>query len=81
MYSDYHRCELTIVCDLDEARAQELGERYDCDWTASVEDLASSNVEAVSIATPDFAHFGPAGALLGEQKHVIVEKPEENAPA
>ena len=46
-----------------------------------MEDLASSNVEAVSIATPDFAHFGPAGALLGEQKHVIVEKPEENAPA
>jgi predicted dehydrogenase len=54
------------VCDLDEARAQELGERYDCDWTASVENLASSNVEAVSIATPDFAHFGPAGALPGE---------------
>jgi hypothetical protein len=26
-YSDYHRCELAVVCDLDEDRAREVGER------------------------------------------------------
>jgi predicted dehydrogenase len=74
-YSDYHRCELSVVCDLDKDRAQELGGRYNCDWTTSVEELASSDVEAFSIATPDFAHFEPATALLEAGKHVIVEKP------
>jgi len=74
-YSDYHRCELSVVCDLDKDRAQELGGRYNCDWTTSVEELASSDVEAFSIVTPDFAHFEPANALLEAGKHVIVEKP------
>jgi predicted dehydrogenase len=63
------------VCDLDEERARELAERYVCDWTTRVEELASSDVEAFSIATPDFAHFEPADALLRAGKHVIVEKP------
>jgi predicted dehydrogenase len=74
-YSDYHRCELSVVCDLDKDRARELGGRYNCDWTTSVEELASSDVEAFSIVTPDFAHFEPANALLEAGKHVIVEKP------
>jgi predicted dehydrogenase len=74
-YSDYHRCELSVVCDLDKDRARELGRRYNCDWTTSVEELASSDVEAFSIVTPDFAHFEPATALLEAGKHVIVEKP------
>jgi hypothetical protein len=26
-YSDYHRCELAVVCDLDEDRAREVGGR------------------------------------------------------
>jgi predicted dehydrogenase len=74
-YSDYHRCKLSVVCDLDKDRARELGRRYNCDWTTSVEELASSDVEAFSIVTPDFAHFEPANALLEAGKHVIVEKP------
>jgi predicted dehydrogenase len=74
-YSDYDRCELAVVCDLDQTRARELGERYDCDWTTSVEELASSGVEVFSVATPDFAHVEPVDTLLRAGKHVIVEKP------
>lgn len=74
-YSDYYRCDLAVVCDLDEDRARVLGERHDCEWTTSVEELASSDVEAVSIATPDFAHFKPVDTLLRGGKHVLVEKP------
>lgn len=74
-YSDYHRCDLAVVCDLDEDRARKLGTRYGCDWTTSVEELAASDVAAVSVATPDFAHAEPVIALLGAGKHVLVEKP------
>jgi predicted dehydrogenase len=74
-YADYHRSELAVVCDLDEKRARELAEHYDCDWTTSVEELVSSDVEVFSIVTPDFAHSEPAVALLRAGKHVLVEKP------
>src|SRR5215212_10745848 len=74
-YSDYDRCELAVVCDLDQTRAREIGERYDCDLTTSVEELASSGVEVFSVATPDFAHVEPVDTLLETGKHVIVEKP------
>lgn len=75
VYSDYPRSELAVVCDLDEDRAREFGERYKCDWTTSVAELASSDVEAFSVATPDFAHFEPANTLIQAGKHVLVEKP------
>lgn len=74
-YSDYHRCDLAVVCDLDEDRARKLGERYGCDWTTNVKELASADVDAVSVATPDFAHAEPVVALLEAGKHVLVEKP------
>lgn len=75
VYSDYHRCELVVVCDLDEDRARKVAERYGCEWTTSVAELASSDVEAFSVATPDFAHFEPMNTLIQGGKHVLVEKP------
>jgi predicted dehydrogenase len=40
-----------------------------------VADVARSDVAAVSVATPDFAHFAPVTAMLEAGKHVLVEKP------
>ena len=74
-YSDYHRCQLEIVCDLDAGRARKIGQRYGCDWTTDLEELASSDVEVFSVATPDFAHAEPVISLLEAGKHVLVEKP------
>jgi predicted dehydrogenase len=64
-----------MVCDLDEERARSYGERYGCAWTTDVEELAASDVEAVSVATPDHTHFAPVSRLLEAGKHVLVEKP------
>ncbi len=75
-YADYHRSHLALVCDLDEARARETAEKFGCEYTASVESVASSpDIDAVAVATPDFAHLEPALAVLRGGKHIIVEKP------
>jgi predicted dehydrogenase len=75
VYDDYERCELRVVCDLDEGRAKEYGDRYHCDWTTRVSELATGDVEAVSVATPDHTHFEPVRQLLSAGKAVMVEKP------
>lgn len=75
VYSDYHRCDLEIVCDLNAELAREFGERYNCEWTTDINDVVNSNVDAVSVATPDFAHFDPAMTLIKAGKHILIEKP------
>jgi predicted dehydrogenase len=74
----YHydeRADLRLVCDAREERARAMGAKYGCAWTTDIADVARSNVEAVSVATPDFAHFAPVYAMLEANKHVLVEKP------
>lgn len=75
VFDDYHRAELAVVCDVDEAKAKAAAERFGCDWTTDVAELASSDVEAFGIATPDPFHFAPTKALLEAGKHVLLEKP------
>jgi predicted dehydrogenase len=65
------------TCDQDEGRAvrfaQQYGaERYFADWHDL---LASPDIQAVSIATPDFAHGEIVLAAIEAGKHVLVEKP------
>lgn len=75
-YSDYHRSQLVCVCDLNEARAKETAERYRCDYTTDVAQLvARDDIDAVAVATPDFAHLEPCLAVLEAGKHLMVEKP------
>ena len=69
------RAAVRIVCDRDEGRARTLGERFGCDWTTSLDDVAKSDVEAVTIATPDHLHREPTVRMLEAGKHVLVEKP------
>ena len=75
-YSDYHRSRLVCVCDLDEAKAKDTAERYACDYTTDAAQLVGrDDVDAVAVATPDFAHLEPCLAVLDAGKHLIVEKP------
>ncbi len=69
------RAAVALVCDRDEARARQAGETFGCAWTTSLEEVAASPVEAVTIATPDHLHRDPAIAMLEAGKHVLVEKP------
>ena len=69
------RSHVVIICDRDEARARMMAEQYGCAWTTSLDAVAASDVEAVTIATPDHLHMEPTLVMLRAGKHVLVEKP------
>ena len=76
-YSTYHRASLTAVCDLDEARARHAADQWGARrvYTDYREMLRDPEVDAVAVATPDFAHREPIVAAARAGKHIIVEKP------
>jgi predicted dehydrogenase len=75
VYHHDERTTLRLVCDLHEERARAIAAKYGCAWTTDVGDVARDDVAAVSVATPDFAHFAPVAALIEAGKRVLVEKP------
>lgn len=75
-YAHFDESELVLVCDLDEKRAKAAAEKYGCDYTTRVDDVASDKrVKAASIVTPEFAHRDPCVTLAKAGKHVFIEKP------
>ncbi|MGD8238741.1 MAG: Gfo/Idh/MocA family oxidoreductase [Armatimonadota bacterium] len=75
--ADCESAELRAVCDLDEGKAARVAAEHgapatyaDCDTM-----LASEELDAVVVATPDFAHRAPAEACLAAGTHVLCEKP------
>ncbi|MFN8489048.1 MAG: Gfo/Idh/MocA family oxidoreductase [Caldilineaceae bacterium] len=74
-YRDYPRSELAYVMDLNPDRAKAVGERLGCRYTTSYAELAESDVEVVSVATPDHLHCEPVLRMIEAGKHVVVEKP------
>ena len=77
VYSRLPGVELVAVCDQNEARAREVAERYGArtHYTDYAQLLAEPDIEAVSIATPDFAHAEIALAAAQAGKHILCEKP------
>jgi predicted dehydrogenase len=77
VYSRLPGVELVAVCDQNEARAREVAERYGARayFTDYAQLLANPDIQAVSIATPDFAHAEIALAAVGAGKHILCEKP------
>lgn len=71
------RFELAAVCSRTMERAREFAARYGdvaacADYGALLRD---SSIDAVYIATPNYAHAGQAVEALRHGKHVLVEKP------
>ncbi|HEX4768333.1 MAG TPA: Gfo/Idh/MocA family oxidoreductase [Lichenihabitans sp.] len=69
--------ELVAVCDLDPARAAQMQQQFGprkvhTDYRALVED---PDIDAVTVATPDFAHADIVLAAIAAGKHVMSEKP------
>ncbi|MCY3717417.1 MAG: Gfo/Idh/MocA family oxidoreductase [Chloroflexi bacterium] len=77
VYHHMPRAELVAICDLNEARAREVADRYGVAhvYTDYRDLLARDDIAAVSIATPDFAHREIAIAAAQAGKHILVEKP------
>jgi len=76
-YSGRAEAELAVVCDLNADRAKAMVAKYGggktcADWR---EVAADASIDAVSIATPDFAHTEIAVAMAKAGKHILVEKP------
>ncbi len=74
-YRDYPRSELVYVMDLNAERAKAVGDRLNCRYTSSLDELAASEAEVVSVATPDHLHFEPVMRMIEAGKHIVVEKP------
>lgn len=76
-YSTFPGAQLVAVCDVNEARAAEVARKYGAKrwYSAYQELLADPEVEAVSVATPDFAHTEVAVAAAQAGKDLLVEKP------
>src|SRR5256714_4648227 len=68
------RSQFVAVCDIDEARVNEIAGGYDVaahlDWRGII-----GSVDAVSLAVPTESHAEIACALLEAGLHVLVEKP------
>jgi predicted dehydrogenase len=76
-YSTYNRASLTAVCDLDAARARKTAQQWGAHrvYTDYHEMLRDPDIDAVAVATPDFAHREAIVAAARAGKHIIVEKP------
>jgi predicted dehydrogenase len=77
IYSTYNRASLTAVCDLDESSARKTADQWGARrvYTDYREMLRDPDIDAVAVATPDFAHCEPIVAAARAGKHIIVEKP------
>ncbi|PYJ10296.1 MAG: oxidoreductase [Verrucomicrobia bacterium] len=74
LYSELPEAEFTVVYDTDQARARQLADEFGIAAAASLEEFAGK-ADAASIATPTETHLEIARALLGQGKHLLVEKP------
>ncbi len=75
VYQEYPRSDLVLVSDLNGDRARVVADRLGCRVAETLEDVANSDADVVSIATPDFAHHEPVMRMIEAGKHVVVEKP------
>ncbi|GGB94013.1 oxidoreductase [Marinobacterium zhoushanense] len=70
-------CELVAVCDVDLSRAHAFALKHGVDQVyAGVDEmLASANLDAVSVVTPDKFHKDAVMKVIAAGKHVLCEKP------
>jgi predicted dehydrogenase len=69
------RCEVVAVCDLDARRLEDVSRPGLATTTDAGELLGDPELDIVSIASYDDAHFAQALTALDHGKHVFVEKP------
>lgn len=75
-YRHFEHANLVAVCDIDDSRARDFASRYGGRPTTSVDEIAAApDVQAVSVATPDFAHREVCESIVAAGKHLLVEKP------
>lgn len=77
IYQVHPLAEVVAVCNRGEKRLAEIGHKYNVKtrYTNYEDVLNDKNVDAVCVATPDFAHYQPVKTALEAGKHILCEKP------
>jgi UDP-N-acetyl-2-amino-2-deoxyglucuronate dehydrogenase len=67
---------LAAVCDIDEGRAKDAGDRHGVPWFGSLDEmLAGAPMDIVAVCTPSGLHPEHGIAAANAGKHVVSEKP------
>jgi predicted dehydrogenase len=75
-FNDLPNADLAMVSDLREDRLEEIKNLYPAvTITRNYNDLLTSDIEAIVIATPVNTHYPIAKEALLAGKHVLIEKP------
>lgn len=77
VYSKYEGADFIAICDIDEEKAKVAAKKYGAKkYYTDYRDLINDpEIEAVGIATPDFAHKEPAIYAAEHGKNILIEKP------
>ena len=77
IYSVHPHAEVIAICNRGRQRLDAVGDKYGIAtrYTDYNDLLNDKSVDAVCVATPDFAHYAPVKAALEAGKHVLCEKP------
>ncbi len=77
IYNAHPFATVTALCNRHRERLNEVGDQYAiaARYTDYAEMLNEAPLDAVCVATPDFAHYEPVKAALQAGKHVLCEKP------
>ncbi len=77
VYSRHPKATVVAVADADPARAEGLARKYGAKrWYGRIDALVEDpEVDAIAVATPDFAHRDPIVLAARFGKSVLVEKP------
>jgi predicted dehydrogenase len=77
IYRSHPLAEVTAIATRNPERLGQIGEKYEIKarYTDYAAMLAKIELDAVCVATPDFAHYAPVKAALEAGLHVLCEKP------
>lgn len=75
-FGSHHRTLIAAVCDINEEEGERVSREYGCDfYTDYNEMMEESELDAVSIATPDYLHTEPALLAANKGLDILLEKP------
>jgi len=75
-YKAYERSRLEAICDVDARKCVDLARKLRCDhYSDYAEMISKADLDAVSIATPDFLHKQPAVCAAEAGLDILLEKP------
>ena len=74
IYASLPGAELVGIYETSDARAKEIGEKFNCRRFATLEELGEA-CDAVSVVVPTDRHEQVALPLLARQTHLLIEKP------